>query len=336
MADSEITWLITILAILSIFAAVCTAYSQSYVDFPLGNYYGPHNYTVTQNFLNISTGDIHKTDVWGSWSHDNTSGLYPTGFIDRSWLPGEDYWSRVQFGNVRLVNNTWTEKYYLNNIARASNDKTKILIASQGTTITTGSTELYLVIDYNRVYLEMDTLEFGYTIPLTGTQIYDKGYHIPGGAIKGNISYTAEFANGGITDPMTGKLSSNVNGLINVYVYWDGALTFYYTYEELPQAAAANLQRQADVQPNIGADDAYSLQILSHYEDVRVVQISTDSGTNITGYDDVLDWTTTLIGVLTWGIPFDVGIPQWILFLCIGLPEFALGYIIVRLLRGGG
>jgi hypothetical protein len=247
-----------------------------------------------------------------------------------------EYWARVQFGNVRLINKTFTEKYYLNNINRAVGDKVKILLTYQGTAITTGSTETYLVIDGSRVYIEVDTLELGYALPGL-TKIYDKGYTLPAGVTGGNISYKVVLANGGVTDPMTGELSSNVNNFYNVYVYWENQQVFAFDYTEIMQSAAANLQRQADIQTNIGGEgQGYYLQVLSHYEAVGVVTISTENGQDLTGIDNALGWVTTWLGVMTWGIPINVGIPPIILFCIIGIPEAAFAYIAARLIRGGG
>jgi hypothetical protein len=338
MVDSEISWLITIIAVLSLFSFVCTTYSHDMAALNVGQWYGPHNYTIKQTFTdNLTSAQVNLKNVWGTWDINNTDGLHPTGFIDRAWNPFEDqYLARAQFGNVRLINNTFSEKYYLNNINRDASDYTAILVSSQGTMITTGANEILLVIEGDRVYLESDTLEFGYLLP-GGRTIYDKGFQIPAGVTSGNISYKAEFANGGVTDPMTGGLGSNVNNFFNFYVYWEDQLAFSYGYNELMQTAASNLQRQADIRTNIGQPgEAYRLQVLSHFEDVHVVQISTEIGADLTGYDEALGWVTTLIGVLTWGLTVNVGIPTEILFLFIGLPEFALGYILVRLLRGGG
>jgi hypothetical protein len=302
----------------------------------MGQWYGPQNYTVTQDFKTVSPDDIALKDVWGAWTMDNTNGLYPTQLIDRAWLGdlfGHQYMARCQFGNVRLVNNTFTEKYYLNNINRNDDDYIAILMTYQGTAITTGSDEILLEIKGNKVYLRHDILEFGYVITST---VYDKGYTIPVGVTSGNISYKAVAVNDGKTDALTGKVASNVNGMYDFYVYWEDTLAFTYSYEELIQTASSNLQRQADIRTNIGApNEAYNLEILSHYEDVRVVQIDTDSS----GYYVAMSWTTTLLGVLTWNIPISISndpIMTPLLFLFVGLPEFGLGYIIVRLLRGGG
>jgi hypothetical protein len=337
MPDSEITWFIAITAIIALISFVCTAYAQSDSGFNIPDQWRPHNYTVEHSFTNMSAADVHKIDVWGKWSMDSANGLYPNDYINRAWIPfTSDNWARVQFGNVRLINNTFTEKYYLNNINRASGDMVKILITYQGTAITTGSTETYLVIDGSKVYIEVDTLELGYALPGL-TKIYDKGYHLPAGVTSGNISYRAEFANGGMTDPMTGELSSNVNNFINVYVYWENQQVLAFDYTEILQAAASNLQRQADIQTNIGGNSqAYTLQILSHYESVGVVQISTENGADLTGIDSALGWVTTWLGVMTWGIPINVGIPPIILFCIIGIPEAAFTYIAARLIRGGG
>jgi len=312
MPDSEISWFIAITCILALISFVCTAYAQEDSGFIIPDQWRPHNYTVEQSFTNVTASDIHLINVWGKWSVDTTNGLYPTTFIDRSWLPlFNEYWARCTFGNVRLINNTWTEKYYLNNINRADGDKVKILITYQGTTINTGSTETYLVIDGSKVYIEVDTLELGYNVPGL-TKIYDKGYTLPAGVTGGNISYRAEFANGGITDPMTGQLSSNVNNFINIYVYWENVEAFVFDYNEILQSAAANLQRQADIQTNIGGEgQGYYLQVLNHYENVGVVKISTENGVDITGIDSALGWVTTWLGVMTWGIPLTLAYPRY-------------------------
>jgi hypothetical protein len=324
------------------------------MDYGLGRYfYNGGNYTVNQTFngtSNISMDGLGAKNVWGKWTVNSTYGLFPTELQQMNLLPQDSgaygsFWARTKFGNVRYVNNSWEESYYLENINIAAEDFTAITIR-EGTYTSSlffpGSYELMLKIVGNRVYVQEDNYVLGVLIP--GSPEYG-GFTLPEGVTSGKIGYKA-VAVGYRHDLTTTEHIIEYN----IEVYWNDALMSIVPSSSFQLMTGSDLiTRSADIRTNIGpvfstsiwldgitisSDGHYSLHVLSHYEDVTVQ--SNDLSGEPLNYGELNKFLIIMGDVLTWGILLETPIPWWILMFIVGVPEFIISYIVVRLIRGGG
>jgi hypothetical protein len=304
------------------------------MDFPLGRYfYNGGNYTVSQSFqnANVTAAGIGLKEIKGQWAVDSIKGLYPTELWNNNWLPlTYDYEARATFGTVRYVNNSWEESYYLKNINMAASDTVGIVIKTgtyQNSLFFPGSYEMILSIRGDQVSVKENNYVAGLNIG--GNEF--PAFTIPGGATEGKISYKA-VAVGWRKDAATMEHIID----FNVEAYWNDTKMALITYDNFQMVAGSDLMtRSADIRTNIGAPaTAYELNIISHYE---VVTVQDDTSENDPlQYGEINKFLIILGDVLLWGVPLETPIPTWILMFIIGVPEFIIGYIIARLIRGGG
>jgi hypothetical protein len=276
--------------------------------------------------------DYNVKDVYGSWSINDTYGLYPSEYVNKAWNPLENQnMARCTFGSVRKINDTWTEKYYLNNINRATTDYTAVVMR-YGTFTNSlffpGSYEICLVVEGGHVYVE----EYQYVLGAVFTNKIHEGYHIPSGTISGNLSYKAVPMSPSV-NPDWYQVGFEEMRLYDYYVYWEDQLVFVVPASMQFQITGSDdYQRQADIRTNIvGDSEAYVLQVLSHYEDVHV---SAQAVTNYESEKTSWEFVGTLLGIYLFNIPFDTGIPTYLLLCFVDVPVVAVGYIGVRLVRG--
>ncbi len=334
MSDARLLGIMV--AVLMATSFLCTCYIQSMNEyehtnydvnsnFPgVGKWLGPHNATVSQNFTQVqSIGQIGLTNVYGTWSVDAVNGLHPDLLINRAWLPWETkYEAKAKFGDVRILNNSWTESYDVANINTDATDYMKIVMLYASAPLNNESREVVLVIEGSEIYVSYDTKIGGYTYSSTP---YTYGYNIPAGTTSGKISYVATYLN-----PVFAGVAFNTS--IEIKVYWNDVLAFTHTYDSDGEAEGQN-NRQACIITNIGSPrTAYTLNVFSHYEDYVI----TPYEAGVEGYNDAVSFVGTLLAVVFWPLPTGIPLPIWLTGIAVGIPELIIAYLLVRLVRGGG
>jgi hypothetical protein len=319
MAEAEIFIVLLIyLALVGLGGSMIIGSEQD--TFSFGYSYHAVPYTVTQQFYDkgVTENNANLVEVTGTWDIDTVSGLYPVELANRALIPATtSYEARAQFGSVRPINWSYTEKYWLDNINLNSADYFKILINSWD--MGTASSYYYLTIEGSNVFIERQQYFLG--VEAWNTRF--GSYSIPLNTHKLNISYNYSFISWNVPfGDITVKIEDTP-----VFTIKAEDLGFPLSDVRMP------ITRQADIKTNIGSPlRGYHVNVLSHYEDVGVRQYNeTVDG----GLVQSIDYVENFFRVLTWQVS-DTLIPLMFKFLFIGIPEVALFYIGFRLLRGGG
>jgi hypothetical protein len=313
MADAKPFFILLIyFSIASIVLSTIGATSDS-IDFGF-DYSNFFNVTTSFTTNNLTFTNINFENVYGKWWIDNESGLYPVVLENTNWLAelfGYNNVASCKFGEYRLINNTYTEKFYLKNInAHAGNEISFLMYElTDSTNFGLNHNEYWISIKGNEFYIYDNYYLLNH---LQNTKVL---YHnFLGNNLQDlNFSYELRYHQVNISK-------------IDVLVYVEDVQKDAYQID--------NSIFYAGSSGFFFRDNHKKTEVMTNNLDVKIISNYQNIVKNTDEDLTFINFMQALMKIILWVLPENVCPYVWqIIFLKV--PEFIMFYLGLSLLRGG-